>query len=305
MCLKLMTNRILDFSQHPAHLNVRGGLLVIQANGFEMETIPFEDIAAVVVSHRQVQFTHAVLSRLADAGAMLIACNDKMVPSAMLLPFVSHFVQTERFLKQARLAGPKKKRLWQHIVRAKVLAQAAVLRELRNEDAGLPALARTVGSGDPRNIESQAARRYWSKLFDDSRYRRGSEEDARNAALDYGYAVLRSVVARALCAAGLHPSLGIHHVNKLNPFALADDLMEPFRPAVDRAVVNLAAEYGAALSLKPEVKRRLIESVTARYRVESETRTLFDIYARASQSLAGIVMGDDRQFWLPSWEVAE
>lgn len=300
-----MTNRVLDFSQQPAHLNARGGVLVVQVHGQEVDAVPFEDIASIVVSHRQVQFTQAVLARIAEAGAMLITCNEKMLPAAMLLPFVSHFVQTERFLKQARLSEPRKKRLWQKIVRAKVSAQASVLRELRNDDAGLPTLAQAVASGDPRNVESQAARRYWSRLFDDNRYRRGSEEDARNAALDYGYAILRSAVARALCAAGLHPSLGIHHQNKLNPFALADDLMEPFRPAVDRVVVRLSEEYGSELALKPEVKRRLIEAVTTRYRVENEVRTLFDIYARVAQSLAAVVLGGERQFWLPPWEAAD
>jgi CRISP-associated protein Cas1 len=290
-----MTDRIVDIGGQPLALSARNGLLILHAEGGQVDAIPFGEIAAVVASHRQVTVTQAALSAMAAAGAVFISCDAKMMPASMLLPIDAHFAQTERFIRQAALTLPRRKRFWQAIVREKIRAQASVLARLRGTDGGLTAMARRVRSGDAGNLESQAARRYWLLVFDDPDFRRGDDGDPRNALLNYGYAVVRAATSRALCAAGLHPSFGLHHANKLNPFVLADDLMEPWRPAVDFVVAGLGK---AALDTR--TKQLIIGAVTARYRVNGENRTLFDILARTAQSLMAAI--EDGGHWgPPSW----
>lgn len=261
-------------------------------------TIPLSELAALIVSHPQVSYTHAVLPGLAAAGAIFVACDEKHLPAAMLLPLVTHSTQTERFAAQAQLSLPARKRLWQEIVRAKLLAQARLLAERTGQDWGLEPMAARVRSGDAGNLESLAARIYWRALFGD--FRRDPEGEGVNACLNYGYAVVRAVVARALCGAGLHPSFGLHHHNRYDAFCLADDLMEPFRPLVDRVVARLCDKRGMEVTLDKEAKRSLLEGVLARYTAEGESRTLFDWASRAASSLAAVVEGREQKLFLPA-----
>ncbi len=292
-----MTDRVLDFSQSAAALSVRNGLLIIRQSGVEVDAIPCSEIAAVIVSNRDVVFTQAVLGQLAEAGAILIACNAKQRPAAMLLPLEAHHVQAGRFSQQVALTQPRQKRLWQQIVKAKIEAQARILQECAGTDGGLTALLRHVRSGDPDNVEARAARRYWSLLFGEGVFVRRDDGDARNAWLDYGYAVLRAATARAICGSGLHPSFGLAHRNKANAFALSDDLMEPFRPVIDRVVAR-ADPVGP---LDTVAKARLIGAVTARYIADGENRALFDILVRLAQSLVQVITGEQTGLWLPEW----
>lgn len=274
--------------------------MVVRSAEGELDSIPFVDLAAVVASHRQVTVTQAALSSLAEAGAAFISCNEKMMPAAMLLPLAAHYSQTERFVRQAALAAPRRKRYWQAVVRAKIRAQAMVLHRARGGDAGLLAMSGRVQSGDTGNLEAQAARRYWTHLFADPAFRRSNDEDFRNGMLNYGYAILRAATARAICAAGLHPSFGLHHANKMNPFVLADDLMEYWRPAVDWIVFCMQPG-----PLDSDRKRELIGAITARYRVEGESRTLFDLLARTAQSLALAILSGETRWQPQGWSFEE
>ncbi len=150
-------------------------------------------------------------------------------------------------------------------------------------------------------MEARAARRYWPRLFADLNFRRHRENEDQNILLNYGYAVLRAIVARAIRAAGLHPSLGIHHHNRYNPFCLADDLMEPFRPAVDRSVAEYMSTHDAACKLEAAAKQHIISDLTGRYMVDGEQRTLFDSAARLASSLADVFMGSREELDLPDW----
>lgn len=293
-----MTDRTIDISDEPARLSVRNSLLVIQSDAGEA-TVPLAEIAVLVVSHPAVTFTHAVLAGLAAAGAGFVACDGRHMPAAMLLPLEGHSTQGERFALQAQVSLPTHKRLWRDIVRAKVRAQGRALADLRGSDLGLLEMARRVPSGDAANIEAQASQRYWRSLFGDPKFRRDREAADQNRLLNYGYAVLRAIVARAICAAGLHPSLGLHHHNRYDAFRLADDLMEPFRPVVDRAVARFCDEHGADAPLDKEAKKALIEALTGRFAVEGESRTLFDIASRAAASLAAVYAGDRKSLALP------
>ncbi len=294
-----MTDRILEMSEQPAWLNRRGELMVIALEGQDEVTLPFADIAVVVLAHPQITITQAALSGLAKAGASVVVCDEKFMPSALLLPLEAHFVQGERFERQAGAALPLRKRVWQTIVMAKIEAQAGLLFRLHGDDAGLSAMARRVRSGDPENLEAQAARAYWLALFQDAAFRRDRQREDQNRLLNYGYTVLRAATARAVCAAGLHPSLGVHHHNRYDAFRLADDLMEPFRPIVDEAVYRLVEETGVATPLSRDTKKALIEAVLGRVEVDGESRTIFDALTRAASSLSDIFAGERTTLVLP------
>lgn len=264
-----------------------------------VHTIPLTDIAVLITSHPQISFTHAVLAGLAAAGGIFIACNEKHMPAAMMLPLETHSTQAERFARQAAVPLPLRKRAWREIVQAKLQAQGRLLEERTGQDCGLRLLASRVRSGDAGNLESHGARIYWRALFGEDDFRRNPEGEGINPLLNYGYAVLRAVVTRAICGAGLHPSLGLHHHNRYDTFCLSDDLMEPFRPLVDRVVAKLADERGPDAPLDKESKRVLLEALLGRFTVEGESRTLFDWLSRAASSLAAVIEGSEEKLKLP------
>jgi CRISP-associated protein Cas1 len=296
-----MTNRILDFSESPARLHVHLRQLIVQRPDENEVSLPLAELAVIIAAHPQLTYTHAVLAGLAMAGGVFVTCDGRNLPVGMLLPLVAHFCQAERFAAQARAAVPVRKRIWQQIVRAKIKAQADLLNELHGTDNGIAVLADRVHSGDPSNVEARAARRYWPMVFADSNFRRHREDEDQNLLLNYGYAVLRAIVARAICAAGLHPSLGIHHHNRYNAFCLADDLMEPFRPTVDKAVAEYASSHDPFNRIEPAAKKAIISELTGRYLVAGEERTLFDTVGRVASSLADVFMGNAERIEMPDW----
>lgn len=235
-----MAWRGLHISQ-PARLTHRNTQVVVERDEDETAlTFPVEDIAWIILDTPQVSVTGSLLTALAVNGVALIVPDAKHHPAGMLLSFHQHHAQSAVAHTQIAASGPLKKRLWQKIVAAKIENQAAVLRAIGSEKAeGLSAMARRVRSGDPDNLEAQAARAYWSELFEGFRRH---DEDRRNGLLNYGYAVVRAALARALAASGLLPAFGLHHNSRLNPFNLVDDLLEPFRPAVDRMARARASE---------------------------------------------------------------
>lgn len=296
-----MIDRILDFSESPARLSVRNRLLVVKREGCDEATVPLADIAVVVVSHPQVSYTQAVLSELAQAGGTFVACNRQHLPVGMFVPLVGHHVQTERIAAQAAAALPVRKRLWRQLVRAKILAQAAALEQLQGTDHGLRALAPLVRSGDPANVEARASRRYWPRVFAETNFRRHRENEDQNLLLNYGYGVLRAAVARAVCAAGLHPSIGLHHHNRYDAYCLADDLMEPFRPTVDRTAAEYCACHDALDRLDSAAKQWMAGAILGRFSVNGESRTLFDALARLCASLADVYLRNREELELPEW----
>ncbi len=294
-----MTDRILDISEAPATLHVRYAQLVIEPESGPEVTTPLSELAVLVISHPRVLMTQSVISGMAEAGGSVVICDGKHLPVAMMLPLQAHTTQAERFAQQALAPLPLRKRIWQQIVRAKIAAQGRLLRELHGNDAGLLAMAERVRSGDTSNLESQASRRYWPLLFHNPKFRRGGLGPDQNAHLNYGYAVLRATVARALCGAGLHPSFGVQHHNRYNPFCLADDLMEPFRPIVDRAVYQWVQDHDPEEPLDKEAKAWLLEPVLRRYVCEGESRTLFDLLARSAASVARAFLEKRCELYLP------
>jgi len=292
-----VTNRILDFGEMAAHLKLDNGRLCAEFADETRDYFAFSDLAVVVTSHRQVTLSQSLIAALGRANVALVCSDEKHLPVSMLLPVESHSTQAERFSLQVAASEPSRKRVWQRIIRAKVEMQGRILKQLHGDDSGLCGLAAQVRSGDPSNVESTAAQRYWPRLFQDTEYRRGNDEDARNHLLNYGYGILRATTARAICGAGLHPTFGVHHRNRYNAFALADDMMEPFRPLVDLRVVEyLKSIHPFAPELNKTAKLAILSALIRRYLVEGESRTLFDIQARNASSLAACLCGGAAEF---------
>ena len=217
--------------------------------------VPFEDIAIIVLNHREIQLTHPVLSACADYGIGLYATGDNHQPNGVFLPFLAHSRTTRLMRKQMDIPRPLAKQAWASIVRRKIENQAAVLRFCSKTGVDrMDSYARRVRSGDTENLEGQAAAFYFTQLFGQGFYR--AEERWVNAALDYGYAVLRGAIARGLVAHGMHPPIGLFHASEQNAFNLADDLIEPFRPLVDLYVAKNPAFTEGDLS--PQDKAELV-----------------------------------------------
>lgn len=286
------TERIIDISESGARLHVKLDNLVIAQGDEKLSSMPLEEVAVLVVSHPAVTYTQALLSGLMEAGGAFVCCDAKRMPNGMLLPLAGHHLSQERLQQQLSASAPTKKRAWQQLVQAKVTAQGQVLKALHGDDGGLLAMADRVQSGDPKNVEAQAARKYWPLLFADAEFRRDRDAPGANAMLNYGYGVLRGVVGRAIAAAGLHPALGIHHHNRYDAFCLADDLMEPYRPIVDRAVALHTREHGMDAAMDKDAKAALIRPLLDRFPIRGESRSLFEVVEATAVSLVKVFQGE-------------
>ncbi|MBR5243041.1 MAG: type II CRISPR-associated endonuclease Cas1 [Thermoguttaceae bacterium] len=295
-----MQGRILDFSQAPVKLRVRYRQLQISLDGRDVDAVPLDDVAVVLLAHPQLSLSLATLQGLTAAGATIVVCDAKSLPCGLCLPLVGHHLSARRTRLQASVSRPLQKRLWRQIVRSKIEGQAAVLETLRGDDGGLRALAAATLSGDTDNREGVAAKKYWSQLFAGQKFKRDFDGgDPTNAALNYGYGVLRAIVARAVVASGLCPAFGIFHRNKYDAFALADDLIEPFRPVVDVCVARLRDEKRLTGELSTEIKSTLIRQLTGRYRVDGFQETIFEAASKATESLVRVYVGKDKRLTLP------
>jgi CRISPR-associated protein Cas1 len=286
-----MINRVIDIADRPARLSARGGLLRVELEGEEEKAIPFDHIAALICSHRQTTFTQAAVAEIASAGGLFVVCDAKHLPVGMMLPLIGHGEQTTMFQKQAEAGAALKKRLWRETVAGKILAQAVTLMTHAGQGYGLDHMARRVKVGDATQMEALASRVYWPLLFDDKSYRRSEDEDSRNALLNYGYAIVRAIVARALCGAGLHPGLAIHHHNRYDPYPLANDMMEPFRPLVDGWTARWCGRKPGPWPLDKESKAGLLNFLMGRFTDGEEQRTLFDWVERTAERLARCIEG--------------
>lgn len=287
-------DRFIEIAKDPARLCLRNGCLIVQRDGMPDVSVAVFELSAVVLANPQCSITQPVMNALMEAGVPILVCDGSFLPSGMMLPLRDNALQTQRMIAQVSVKVPLKKRLWQHIVRAKILAQATALEGLHNDNGDLPVLASLVKSGDPMNIEARAAARYWPLLFRDPLFRRRFEAEDQNRLLNYGYAIVRAAVGRAICAAGLHPSIGLHHKGRENPFCLADDLMEPYRPLVDSEVAKMSGERGRDCPLDPASKQRLIELLDLRLQVargDPEMRSTSECIGRTAFSLAEIFGG--------------
>lgn len=286
----------MDIAESRCHLSKRRGALVVRRDpgtGKATEALlPFDEIESVIVHTPQASYSNAVLVEFARRLIPLVCCDERHSPVAWLWPTDANFEQSRRMAAQAAMPDDLRHTLWARIVRAKIDAQASLLLEVGGPADPMMSLAAQVLPGDQRNVEAQAARHYWKHLFDSS-FRRSVGGCPPNGLLNYGYAVLRASVARQLCGAGLHPSIGLHHHNRFNAFCLADDLMEPFRPAVDRVVRRLwhSGDEEVNANAKAELATVMVEA----QRTDRGVAPLSRCVEWAAQSLAqSLLAGEDR-----------
>jgi CRISPR-associated protein Cas1 len=277
-------DRIVDIATDGRHLSTYRGFLLVEAEGEEIGRVALDDVHAVIVHAHGVTWTGNLVARLAERGAPIVFCGPNHCPIAVTLPLEGHHAQNARMMAQWSASRPLEKQLWRRIVQAKIAMQGSLL-DARGAPgaAGFQLIARRVKSGDPDNVEAQAARRYWPALMGKD-FRRERSAEGANALLNYGYTVMRATCARAIVAAGLHPTIGIQHSNRGNAFALADDLVEPFRPLVDALVVAMTGEGIEALD--PPLKRRFARLIAFDLRISGEASPVSVAAQRLAQSLA-------------------
>ena len=273
--------RIVDIGTEGLHLSSYRGFLIVAKDRAEVGRVPLDDVHAVILHAHGCTWTGNVVAALAERGAPIVFCNTHHSPVAVTLPIEGFHAQGARMRAQWAAGRPLAKQLWRRIVVAKIAMQGALLAvHGAPAAAAFDLIARRVRSGDPDNLEAQAARRYWPALMGPA-FRRDREAEGANALLNYGYAILRATVARAVVAAGLHPTIGIFHANRGNAFALADDLVEPFRPIVDATVVAMLDQGVEALD--PAIKRRFATLIAFDVRIGDEMSPV----SVAAQRLAG------------------
>jgi CRISPR-associated protein Cas1 len=307
---------ILDFSEGRNKLREENKQLVIEKEDGSVVSIPFAEIAVILLSNANVSVTQAVMQSIAEFGGMLVICDYRYRPVSMMLPMEAYSLPVQRLKLQIEASQPTLKNAWQQIVKAKIRAQARCLAdedvEYSTKDVEwLMKMAENVRSGDPDNIEAQAAKRYWRALFPKIEFRRDhNSNDPLNIRLNYGYTIVRAMTARAICATGFHPALGIHHCNQRNAFCLADDLMEPLRPLVDWvvriqfSVSKTFATRKLTMEITPQVKEELIHPLTRRFIVNGERRKLFEIITLLAQSLVKFYSKETTELYLPHIEHA-
>lgn len=308
-----MIKRVIGF-QNPAYLSLKLQQMVITLPDIEkqpnipdevkkmhVQTIPIEDIGVVVLDNKQVTITQALMAALLENNCAIITCDDHHLPIGLFLPLEGNDIQNERFRAQIDASEPLKKQMWQQTVSSKILGQAAILQTENIESRNMRAWAKEVRSGDVDNMEGRAAAYYWRNVFHNPDFIRGQEGDPPNNLLNYGYAIVRALVARALVAAGLLPTLGIHHHNRYNAYCLADDIMEPYRPVVDLAVLDIVKRFSDISELTPALKRELLGIPTKDVVIDGHRSPLMVAVQTTANSVQKCFSGEARKIIYPEW----
>jgi CRISPR-associated protein Cas1 len=298
-----MIKRTLYFG-NSAYLKTKNEQLVIEMpDTGETKSVPIEDIGIVILDHQQITITQAVMAKLLENNTALITCNQKHHPVGLQLCLDGHTLQSQKFKVQIAASLPLKKQLWQQTVAAKIQNQAALLSVERAESKYLVKLAATVKSADSTNNEAKAALYYWKHIFPDFlQFTRDSEGLPPNNLLNYGYAILRAIVARSLVASGLLPTLGIFHRNQYNAYCLADDIMEPYRPFADQVVCNIVRMNGKFLEMTSGMKRDLLSIPAMDVIIDGQRSPLMNAVQRTTASLAKCFEGSTRKILYPVLE---
>lgn len=308
-----MIKRTLCFS-NPAYLSLKNEQLVIKLPQVEknddlpesfkadaVKTIPIEDVGVVVLDNKQITITQGLMEALLDNNCAVITCDKSHLPVGLLLPLSGNTTQNERFRQQLDASQPLKKQLWQQTVQAKIGNQAAVLKKCRDVEIGnMVKWQNDVRSGDSDNLEGRAAAYYWKNMFPEIEdFTRDRDGVSPNNLLNYGYAILRAVVARSLVASGLLPTSGIHHHNRYNAYCLADDIMEPYRPYVDELVVSYTNENGYPNELTPDIKRVMLSIPVLDVRINGQRSPLMLAAGQTAASLVRCFSGEGRKLVYP------
>ncbi|MDR2064142.1 MAG: type II CRISPR-associated endonuclease Cas1 [Prevotellaceae bacterium] len=305
------------YFENPAYLSMKNKQLIIKLPEIEkndsltdsfkkniIKSIPLEDIGVVVLDNKQITITHSLIEELLSNNCALITCNGNHMPFGLNLPLSGNTVQSERFQAQIEASLPLKKQLWQQTIQTKIKNQAHVLASKRNVVVNnMLAWAGQVKSGDSDNLEARSAAYYWKNIFPQiegfTRYREGMPP---NNLLNYGYAILRAIIARSLVASGLLPTLGIHHHNRYNAYCLADDIMEPYRPFVDKLVVEIIDGKTDFEELSKEIKIKMLNIPVMDVMINEQRSPLMIAAGQTAASLAKCYSGESRKIAYPCFE---
>jgi len=306
-----MIKRTLYFG-NPVYLSTKNEQLLVKKPDLENESeyitkqVAIEDVGFCILDHNQITISKVAMQKLIENRAAFMVCDDSHLPIAMQLPLAANDIQTERFRYQVNASVPLKKQLWQQTIKAKIINQAKHLEKRNQNSNRLLHLAKSVSSGDAENCEATAANFYWRNIFTDKleQFNRTREGDSPNDLLNYGYAVLRAVVARSLCISGLLPTLGIFHRNKYNAYCLADDIMEPYRPYVDEVVYGIIekekiGDWGLD---NIGVRAALLRIPSIDVQIDEKTRPLMNAVQRTTASLFRCFEGSQRKILYPVLE---
>ncbi len=291
-----MIGRIVEIAEDKRYLSLHRGFMVVKSEGEEIGRISLDQIDGLIVSGHGTTHSSNLLAELAERGIPFVLCASNYLPVAILWPLSGNYHQSKRIKAQLAAKKPVRKRLWKNIVKAKLAMQAAVLGAVGQPTVPLSSLVPKVKSGDPDNLEAQGARRYWPLLLGKD-FRRDRHAEDHNALLNYGYTIIRSATARGIAAAGLHPSLGLHHSSSFNPMGLADDLMEPFRPLVDLRVFGLVRSR--VVEVNPDSKRWLAKLLYVDMPGDRGVSPLINVIYRLATSLGQLLVGEKDNLDLP------
>lgn len=295
-----MIKRTLYFG-NPTYLKTRNEQLVIElVEVKQAQEVCIEDIGVLILDHAQITITQPTLNKLLQNNVAVITCDETHHPKGLFLNLDGHTLQAQRFQHQIAASEPLKKQLWQQTIEAKIRNQALMLEFTGKDAKYLHRLSKTVKSGDAKNHEAQAAAYYWKHVFGEgANFRRERLGESPNHLLNYGYAIVRALVARSLVSSGLLPTLGIFHRNQYNAYCLADDMMEPFRPFVDKVVWLLVQEHGMHIALEKEVKRQLLAIPAMDMMIQKEKSPMMVGMRRTTASLAQCFEGKVRKLIYP------
>lgn len=294
-----MIKRTLYFG-NPAYLKTTNEQLVVERKDEEVKIIPIEDIGIILLDHKQITITQALMSKLLANNVALVCCDEKHHPAGLFLSLDGNTLKSQKFRAQTDASLPLKKQLWQQTVIAKIENQAGNLQIQEADHRPLLAIARNVKSGDNDNCEAQAAAYYWKNVFPDFlSFKREREGLPPNNLLNYGYSILRALVARSIVASGLTPTLGIFHRNQYNAYCLADDIMEPYRPYVDKIVCNIIKMNGKYLDITPNMKEQLLSIPKLDVIIGGQKSPLMNAVQRSTASLAKCFEGDSKSLLYP------
>ena len=308
-----MIKKTLCFS-NPTYLSLRNAQLVLHLPEVESNktlpeaikkeaerTIPIEDIGVVILDNRRITITSGVMEALLENNCAVITCNQKSIPVGLLLPLCGNTTQNERFRSQIEASLPLRKQLWQQTIKQKILNQEYVLRTNTDKETNcMRVWSNDVRSGDPDNLEARAAAYYWKNLFTNySNFVRDREGSPPNNLLNYGYAILRAIIARALVGSGLLPTLGIHHHNRYNAYCLADDIMEPYRPYVDQLVLDIIQCNSEISDITRDLKMQLLGIPMLDVVINGKRSPLMIAAQQTTASLARCFAGENKRISYP------
>ena len=294
-----MIKRVLCFEK-PARLSLKLAQMVVELQDVT-RTLPIEDIGVVILDHKQITITHALIDALLANNVAIVTSNDKHLPVGLMLPLDGNTLQSERFRAQIDASEPLKKQMWQQTIVAKILGQAHVLGTQLIKHNNMLKWAKDVRSGDTENMEARAAAFYWRNIFEKDAFIRDPQGLPPNNLLNYGYSIVRAMMARALVGAGLLPTLGIHHHSRYDAYCLADDIMEPYRPFVDMKVLEMWKNGGITSDISSGQKRELLGITTMDVSISGHRSPMMLAIQTTAQSVQKCYSGEARKIIYPDW----